>query len=48
MKLSEKAILEGIKTALIDGKATVNMFESATSLDEASAITGARSPVPAD
>lgn len=43
MKLSEKAILEGIKTALIDGKATVNMFESATSLDEASAITGSGS-----
>lgn len=43
MKLSEKAILEGIKTALIDGKATVNMFESATSLDEAAAITGSGS-----
>lgn len=43
MKISEQAILAGIKTALIDGEATINMFENATTIDEASAITGSGS-----
>lgn len=43
MKISEQAILAGIKTALIDGEATINMFKNATTIDEASAITGSGS-----
>lgn len=39
MKISER-ILEGIKTALTDGEAKVQMFESAKEIKEASAITG--------
>lgn len=43
MKISEQAILEGIKKALVDGEATINMFENAKTIDEASAITGSGS-----
>jgi len=44
MKISER-ILEGIKTALTDGKSEIKMFESAKEINEASAIMGSGSGV---
>ena len=44
MKISEK-ILEGIKTAVTNGEAKVQMFESTKEIKEASAITGSGSGI---
>lgn len=44
MKISEQ-ILEGIKTALVEGEAVVKLAESAKDIKEASAITGSGSGV---
>ena len=44
MKISER-ILEGIKTALVEGEAVVKLAESAQEINEASAITGSGSGV---
>lgn len=44
MKISER-ILEGIKTALVEGEAVVKLAESAKDIKEASAITGSGSGI---
>ncbi|CAB4133911.1 major_cap_HK97, phage major capsid protein, HK97 family [uncultured Caudovirales phage] len=44
MKISER-ILQGIKTALTEGEATVKVFESAKEVNEASALTGSGSGI---